>query len=48
MYRVKTEGRWLPWVSNADEEWMRLAQVKYHLDGTLDYRSYSPVFQTAA
>ena len=41
MYRVKTQNTgWLPWVSNADPEWMRLAQVKYNLDGTLDYNSY--------
>ena len=23
MYRVHVGGRWLPWVSNADPEWMQ-------------------------
>ncbi|WP_093989891.1 C39 family peptidase [Massiliimalia timonensis] len=36
MYRVSVEGRWLPWVSNADPEWMRSVQRQYNLDGTLD------------
>lgn len=36
MYRARVEGRWLPWVSNADPEWMRSVQSKYSLDGTLD------------
>lgn len=40
MYRVYTEGRWLPWVSNADPEWMRSVQSKYNLDGSLDTSAY--------
>ena len=36
MYRTKTGGRWLPWVSNADPEWMESVKSKYGLDGTLD------------
>lgn len=36
MYRVYTDSRWLPWVSNADPKWMRSVQSKYNLDGTLD------------
>ena len=40
MYRVYVEGRWLPWVSNANPEWMRSVQAKYHLDGTLDDNAY--------
>lgn len=36
MYRVSVAGRWLPWVSNADPEWMRATQNKYGLTGTLD------------
>lgn len=39
MYRVRVSGRWLPWVSNADPEWMRSVQEKYDLGGTLDTRS---------
>ena len=41
MWRTKTGGRWLPWVSNADPEWMRSVQRKYGLDGALDTGSYS-------
>ena len=33
MYRVYVEGRWLPWVSNANPDWMRSVQAKYNLDG---------------
>ena len=40
MYRAYVEGRWLPWVSNANPEWMRSVQAKYSLDGTLDTSSY--------
>ena len=40
MYRVYVEGRWLPWVSNANPEWMRSVQAKYNLDGTLDDSAY--------
>lgn len=40
MYRVSVEGRWLPWVSNADPEWMESVHSKYHLDGTIDTSSY--------
>ena len=40
MYRAYVEGRWLPWVSNANPEWMRSVQAKYNLDGTLDTSSY--------
>ena len=36
MYRVKVEGEWLAWVSNADPEWMQSVKSKYNLDGTLD------------
>lgn len=36
MYRVYTDLRWLPWVSNADPEWMRNVKTKYSLNGTLD------------
>lgn len=39
MYRVHIENRWLPWVSNANPEWMQSVQVKYGLDGTLDTAS---------
>ena len=39
MYRVFAEGEWLPWVSNADPEWMHNAQNKYSLGGTLDVDS---------
>ena len=40
MYRTrKTNGEWLPWVSNADPDWMILAQAKYNLGGLLDYNS---------
>ena len=40
MYRVSVKGRWLPWVSNADPEWMESVHSKYHLDGTIDTSSY--------
>ena len=36
MYGVYTDSRWLPWVSNADPEWMRNVKTKYSLNGTLD------------
>ncbi len=36
MYRAFVEGRWLPWVSNADAQWMRSIKEKHELDGTLD------------
>ncbi len=36
MYRVYTDSRWLPWVSNADPEWIRNVKTKYSLNGTLD------------
>lgn len=39
MYRVRVSGRWLPWVSNADPEWMVSVQSKYDLGGTLDTKS---------
>lgn len=39
MYRVRVAGRWLPWVSNANPEWMRSVQEKYDLGGTLDTKS---------
>lgn len=39
MYRVRVAGRWLPWVSNADPEWMRSVQEKYSLGGSLDTKS---------
>ena len=40
MYRVYVEDRWLPWVSNADPDWMRSVQAKYNLDGTIDTNGY--------
>ncbi len=40
MYRAYVEGRWLPWVSNANPEWMRSVQAKYNLDGLLDEKVY--------
>ena len=40
MYRAYVEGRWLPWVSNANPEWMRSVQAKYNLDGLLDEKAY--------
>jgi uncharacterized protein YvpB len=36
MYRAYVDGNWLPWISNADPEWMRSVQSKYNLSGTLD------------
>lgn len=39
MYRVKADGEWLSWVSNADPEWMQSVKSKYNLDGTLDTSS---------
>ena len=36
MYRALVDGRWLPWVSNADPQWMQSVQKQYSLDGTLD------------
>ncbi|QNK42207.1 C39 family peptidase [Caproicibacter fermentans] len=36
MYRALVEGSWLPWVSNADPEWMQSVQIQYNLGGTLD------------
>lgn len=39
MYRVSIKGRWLPWVSNANPEWMRSVQQQYNLDGSLDTES---------
>lgn len=36
MYRVLVDGNWLPWVSNADPEWMRSVQNQFNLGGTLD------------
>lgn len=38
MYRVYTTN-WLPWVSNADPEWMQSVKLKYKLAGTLDTKS---------
>ena len=39
MYRAYVDGRWLPWVSNADPEWMQDVQENYNLGGTLDVSS---------
>lgn len=36
---LSTGSRWLPWVSNANPEWMVSVQEKYDLGGTLDTRS---------
>jgi len=40
MYRVKTAGRWLPWVSNANPDWMYFVQRKYGITGVLDTSSW--------
>ncbi len=40
MYRAYVNGVWMPWVSNADPEWMQLVQVKYNLGGTLNTSGY--------
>ena len=39
--RIKKKDikRWLPWVSNADPEWMQDVQENYNLGGTLDVSS---------
>lgn len=39
MYRAYVGGVWLPWVSNADIDWMSYVQRKYKLDGVLDTKS---------
>lgn len=39
MYRAYVDRRWLPWVSNADPEWMQDVQENYNLGGTLDVSS---------
>lgn len=39
MYRVHVDNRWLPWVSNANPDWMVSVQEKYDLGGTLDTKS---------
>ena len=39
MYRAYVDGKWLPWVSNADPEWMISVKTQYNLDGTLDVES---------
>lgn len=36
MYRAYVDGAWMPWVSNADPEYMRSVQSQYNLGGTLD------------
>lgn len=37
MYRVYTaEDKWLPWVSNADPDWMESVKLKYNIAGDLD------------
>lgn len=37
MYRAYTaEDKWLPWVSNADPEWMESVKLKYNIAGELD------------
>ncbi len=38
MYRVYTT-KWLPWVSNADPEWMQSVKLKYKIAGPLDTKS---------
>ena len=40
MYRAFVGGRWLPWVSNADPQWMQNVKNKFSLDGTLDTTGY--------
>lgn len=35
MYRAYVDGRWLPWVSNADPEWMQDVQENYNLGGII-------------
>lgn len=39
LYRVHVDNRRLPWVSNANPEWMVSVQEKYDLGGTLDTKS---------
>ena len=39
MYRVYVDGAWLPWVSNANPDWMQAVQVKYALGGRMDTES---------
>lgn len=39
MYRAKTSGKWLPWVSNGTPTIMQELMSKYHLGGSLDYSS---------
>ena len=39
MYRIKNDGAWLPWVSNADADSMKAAQQEGNLGGTLDSSS---------
>lgn len=36
MYRAYVDGKWLPWVSNANPEYMKSVYNKFGLDGTLD------------
>lgn len=36
MYRAYVDRDWLPWVSNADPEYMKSVYNKFGLDGTLD------------
>lgn len=37
MYRAYTaEDKWLPWVSNADPDWMESVKLKYNIAGDLD------------
>lgn len=38
MYRAYTT-KWLPWVSNADPEWMQGVKLKYGIEGSLDTKS---------
>ena len=42
MYRAYEDGAWLPWVSNADPEYMRSVQSKFNLGGTLDTPAFTP------
>ena len=46
MYRVKANGKWLSWVSNASRDWQQYIFNKYQLGGSLDtsgdgYAGYS-------
>ncbi len=47
MYRTKVNGYWLPWVSNANSDYMAYVQRKYGLTGIIDYSSSFAGLKTA-